>query len=655
MGKTNFVDELTKYLKTGDKENFLKRYSEVVNSISPEDEEYIELKLLNFTYGFLFVGDFEKLTVEIENLEPLITEYGNDVQMIRFLVNKGIVLGRLNQPEEAIDVYKQALKYCNTDDKITYRISILTNLGVIYFRKNNFLKSLKYLLTAYHLNKKFNCQVKLTSLLVNIGVIYLHLTEYEKAIYYFEISLKTMTNSREYAKLSIYNNLITAYSISGDFTNASKIIELCIPEKKNYSKADEINFHKAIALYHSEKKDQVEAIKEYKYVVEHLGCDKYVKERSGYQISLAELYLQRDNFEECKVIIDTLDSDNEYDNTVASYNSFLGLKVNYYTHQKDYQTALKYSKELNEINQEQFKTLEKEIIKDLTIPLADQNSNISLDAYDDKISELEDTNKELIEQEKLLVESLNDLRNESNLREKIISIISHDLRAPIGNIIQLLHFLDVIDDDKEKDEIFSDVLDGLNQAFALTDELVDWAKEIIDVQKSALSYIDFKEIVADVEKLYRQQLEKKQIFIINNLSSEKIIFSHKTSLKTCFRNIIQNAIKYSKPFSRIEVNEEITEHNAIYSIKDYGKGIPPEEIKNLFDVSKISTVGTNQESGIGIGLLLVNELIKKNNGEIRCESVLGEGTTFYFTFPININDRFDYLKINNQNEESTKV
>lgn len=645
MKELNYIDELTNYLKSGNKENFLKRYIEVINEVNSNSEEYVDLKLLKFTYGFLFVGDYEDLLNEIEVLEPIINKGSTTKQKIKFLVNKGIILGRLNQTDEAIRVYNIALECCNSEEIIPFKISILTNIGVIYFRKNKFVRALKHFLTAYDLNKKFNCQVKLTSLLVNIGVIYLHLDLYEKAIYYFELSLKTMTNSREYAKLSIYNNLITAYSVSGDFSNASKIIDLCIPEKAHFSKSDKVNFHKAKALFYSKQKEQAKAIDEYIFVINQLKGDKYTKERSGYQIALARIYSEIDELSLCKMIIDELDTVEQIDKKIASYNSFLELKVQYYTLKEDFENALKYSRELNEIHDEQFKSLEKEILSDLALPLSEMQSNISNDAYDDKINELEGANKELNEQTKLLLESLSDLKNESELREKLISIISHDIRAPIGNIILLLEMINDFEDENESEEVIAEVINSMKQAFALTDELVDWAKELIDAKKSTLSYINFKEIVSDVELLYKQQLQSKNIIVINNLSQEKVVFAHKTSLKTCFRNVIYNAIKYSEPYSKIEISEEINADSITCSIRDNGRGIAPRDLETLFDVSKISTLGTNEEKGIGIGLLLVKELVARNNGKISCESKVKEGTTFYLTFPISGDQELDIRNI----------
>jgi pentatricopeptide repeat protein len=657
MKNLDYIDELNNYLMMRDKENFLKRYSEVLKGVSQQSEEFVELQLLKYTYGFLFVGDFEKLLLEIEKLEPLMKEYSNDRQKIRFLVNKGITLGRLNKTDEAIQVYNSSLEYCNTDDRVSFKISILTNIGVIYFREQNFIKSLKYFLSAYNLNKGSEGQVKLTSLLINIGIIYLQFDVFDKAIYYLELSLTTIPKSREYAKINIYNNLISTYAASGNFEKARKIIDLSRSEKKNYSQADEMYFHRSLAFYYSKNKEYRKAIDEYQLILRKLTCDKQDCEKTKYKIMIARTYSEMEDYKHCGELIDDIDKHQDLDpeNKIYSYNEFLETKVSYYTFKKDYKSALTYSTELYKLQKEENKSLEKHIIGELTNPLTNpltnKDCNISFEAYEDKINELEGTNKELNEQEKLLIQSLNDLRNESKLREKIISIISHDIRAPIGNIIQLLEILDEYEDQNEREEIIVEVIDAMKQTYSLTNELVDWAKEIIDAQKSTLSYINVKDIVNEIDLLYRQQLEKKQIFIINNLSEEEIIFSHKTSIKTCFRNIIQNAIKYSEPYSRIEVNEEINDYNVIYSIKDYGKGIPPEELKDLFDVKKISTVGTNQESGIGIGLLLVNELIKRNNGKIRCESVVGKGATFYFTFPIDLSERLNYIETNNQNED----
>ncbi len=92
--KNYFIEELNNYLKARDKDNFLKRYDEIIKDISSTSEEYLDLKLLRITYEFLFVGDFEKLYADIKQLEPLIFANASDIKKIKLLVNKGIVLGR---------------------------------------------------------------------------------------------------------------------------------------------------------------------------------------------------------------------------------------------------------------------------------------------------------------------------------------------------------------------------------------------------------------------------------------------------------------------------------------------------------------------------------------------------------------------------------
>ena len=637
MVNNDFVGELNNYLKARDKDNFLKRYNEIIKDLSPNSAEYVDLKLVRITYEFLFVGDFEKMFADINKLEPLIFANASDINKIKFLVNKGIVLGRLKRFDEAIAVYNQSLEYCDNDDMVIYKIDILTNMGVIFFRKSEPNKSLKYYLKAYDLNKKFNCQIKVTTILVNIGVIYLNLAEYDKAIYYFELCLKTIPSSREYTKLSIFFNLIISYSFVGDYESSNKMIELSQAISSDFSQNDELSFHKALAIYYSNKKELTNAIEEYNIVLSRLKGIAYAKERVIYRTEIGLLYLEMQNYDECSKIIESIDSDAQLENFATENSEFLSLKVSYYSYVKDFEKALKYSQLINGIKTKEHIALEKQYNHDLTLPIDPQCKNISLDAYDEKISELENTNKELIEKEKLLIESLNELRKEANVREKLISIISHDLRAPLGNIILLLEMLEDFKDENERKEIVAEVIEGMKQAFSLTNELVDWAKEIIAVKQSSLSYLNVRDILLDIEQLFKQQLQAKNIVIINNLSTEELIFSHKASIKTCFRNIVQNAIKYSEPYSRIEVNQEVNSDSVTYSVKDYGKGLTTEELKGLFDVSKISTLGTSAEEGIGIGLLLVKELIVKSEGSIKCTSNIGEGTTFSMTFPIEPN------------------
>ncbi len=633
MQKVEKVNDLVKLIKTRDQKSFEIGYESLLKRAKRYSKDYIELIILWVNYEYLFIGDFVKLFNYTQSIEDDVLKYGDKQQKIKFLTNKGIVLSRLNKTDQAIDLYKELLEICKDDDMKISRVGILTNIGVAYSRQQDYIKSLRYFLEAYQLNLKIESNVKITTLLVNIGSIYLNLELFDKAIYYFELALKTVVPSREYTKPVIYTNLVTTYSLINDFDNAERIIELLEEYKDENNKAFQVSYHKAIINYYSQKKMYKSALQEFDTVIELQNDENYAQQNFVFKLDIAKIYLKMGQADKCLQIFDEIEWLRKKSGFPEDLKQLLELKLEYNKHIGNLEKALELSLKLNNVLNDDFKMLQNDLIENNTRPVISNTSDINQAAYDDKIHELEEINSELHVKERLLVESLNDLSYESKLREKFISIISHDIRAPLGNIIQLLDMFNEQDDQLEKEEILLDVMDAMKQTYLLANELVNWSKEVIETEISNLEPVNVYKIVGEIESLFKNQLTAKNLVLVNSTRNESLILSHETSIKTCFRNIIQNAIKYSEPYNKIEVNQFEDEDFVIYSIKDSGQGMTQEQVDNLFNTGKISTLGTNEEKGIGIGLILVKELVVKNKGEISCSSTLGLGTNFELRFP----------------------
>jgi signal transduction histidine kinase len=139
--------------------------------------------------------------------------------------------------------------------------------------------------------------------------------------------------------------------------------------------------------------------------------------------------------------------------------------------------------------------------------------------------------------------------------------------------------------------------------------------------------------------LYNTALRIKEITILNNIDINSYCYSDENMLSTIFRNLISNAIKFSSKGSAIEIGSMKSEGDIIIWVKDQGVGISNENKEKLFRLDKhFSTSGTNEETGSGLGLLLCNELLKKNSGKIWFDSELGTGSIFYVSLPCRIDE-----------------
>jgi len=244
------------------------------------------------------------------------------------------------------------------------------------------------------------------------------------------------------------------------------------------------------------------------------------------------------------------------------------------------------------------------------------------------------------------VKTLNENLHELNAtKDKLFSIIGHDLRGPIGGFKSLLEMIvsgyDLTDTEKLK-EIFQLLHKTANSTYDLLENLLAWAKS----QRNEIVYkpeeIKLKEIVSVTIDLFTELTQNKRISIIDNVPENTTFFVDKNMIMTILRNLISNAIKFTQEGKQIIISADKKDYEQVIKIKDEGTGISPENLLKLFKNSEhLTTYGTNGEKGSGLGLLLCKDFIDKHNGKIWVESEVGKGTTFYFTIPNKPLDELD--------------
>jgi PAS domain S-box-containing protein len=250
--------------------------------------------------------------------------------------------------------------------------------------------------------------------------------------------------------------------------------------------------------------------------------------------------------------------------------------------------------------------------------------------------------KENITRRKLTEQALRD--SESKLRElnatkdKFFSIIAHDLKSPIGNIKS---FLDIIIDnqlktDQETYELYIKMLrENAAATYSLLENLLSWARS----QRGEIPFIpqniEFKPLVNETISLLALVANKKQICIVNDVPENIMVFADMNMIITVIRNLIANAIKFSNPNSTISIISYRESDFIKTAITDQGIGIKPDDIHSILNSNQyLSTYGTENEKGHGLGLPLCREFVEKHGGKLSLTSEYGKGSTFYFTIPI---------------------
>ena len=220
------------------------------------------------------------------------------------------------------------------------------------------------------------------------------------------------------------------------------------------------------------------------------------------------------------------------------------------------------------------------------------------------------------------------------LKNRLFSIISHDLKTPIYSLRNLFRNVEKYDIPGDEIKILvPDIINDLNYTTSLMENLLQWAKSQMQGNTINPQILDIGVIVGEVQQLLRLQAESKQVYINAKIDPTINIYADKDMINLVLRNIISNAIKFTPNNGEINVGASVKNDMVEIYVQDTGTGINSENIKKLFANTYFTTNGTANESGTGLGLMLCKEFLRKNGGNICVESELGRGSKFIFTLP----------------------
>ena len=245
----------------------------------------------------------------------------------------------------------------------------------------------------------------------------------------------------------------------------------------------------------------------------------------------------------------------------------------------------------------------------------------------------------LVAAKKLILERTEELRKTIVGRDKLYSVIAHDLRSPLASIKMVLNMMvlglseDVIG--KEMYQMLQMVNHSTEDVFSLLDNLLKWTKS--QIGKLNVVYQDFRinEVVEGVLDIFSLVSKSKNIQLVNDSIDTVTVHADVDMVKTILRNLLSNALKFSYEGSQIIIGSQVETDKVIVSVKDSGKGMSAEDKEKLLKTeTHFSRYGTNNEEGSGLGLLLCQDFAIKNGGDLWFESEEGKGSTFFFSIPL---------------------
>ena len=257
--------------------------------------------------------------------------------------------------------------------------------------------------------------------------------------------------------------------------------------------------------------------------------------------------------------------------------------------------------------------------------------------YSFKIRNFQIMNKELSKQVEERTSDLEKQKEElqkiNSSKDKLLSIISHDLKGPLNSIKQMLNLLG--SGNLSADELkylIGNITQDVGVSVNLLDNLLNWARSQMQGIKVATVKINIHEIASETFKLFNYNFNKKGIKQINKVPAGEFAYADYDMVKLVIRNLIANALKFTPDGGAISITSQRNGQLVEVAVTDTGIGISEEEKVNLFKVKEAFTkIDQSKEVGTGLGLILSKEFIEKNGGKIWVESKMGEGSSFKFT------------------------
>mgnify|MGYP003639919549 FL=1 len=578
----------------------------------------------------------------------------------------GDYYSQMSNKEEYKKAYDKALEFSTKYNYDQLKIIILNNYGTTLSIDGDVDNALKYYLEGIELSEKNNDNKMLSILNDNIAVMYSNLKDFETALNFHKNSIRYHSeNQNEVLLARTLSNMAFANAYLHNFQEANKALDKAMLIFTKEGEMDWLSYcYEVKGIIALEIKDYTNALEW--YMESNLLCedlDYFTGSLNTYN-GLAEAYVglgQIDSAEHYALKANIESKTYNYPEALMKSSKTLST---IYKLKGNYKTALDY--------QDIYLKLDEEAdLENFKKGLAMLRSNQKFEAQKEQI--LVEKNRELASQQALTYIALGgvivliimfiliyrnfkiqgrfngilqnkqqvllqrelELKESNSTKDKLFSLIAHDLRGPIHSFLEIMQLYAIGNMSKEESDKFLPVaLQDLSSIAEMLDNLLVWGKTQISGTSHEPKNINIHRLVRKNVRLLQPLAIKKSIDIINEISEDKVSFSDPAHIDIVVRNLLSNSIKFTNTNGSITISGKEKDGQFLLSVSDNGVGMNLEVQNRLFKKNNYeSTYGTNNEKGTGLGLYLCQEMVEKNGGEIWVESVLNEGTTFYFTIP----------------------
>lgn len=513
----------------------------------------------------------------------------DSLKMTVAIYNIGTVLTELGQYDLALDHFSVATRISEAIDDIDGLPYNQDAVGDVLLRKKDYQKAEENLVKALKNTKTRKLTVLEPRVLKHLARLYIETENFEKALAAYDSATRIYkSTSNEFGVAEVDLGISEILIEQERFDDAQKKIEASLATAQRFN-ADKmsIDCYKLLSSLAERKEDFVDALDYFK---------KYKQ--------LEDSLFSRDMVE--KIFQDQL---------------------RFQTETKDFEIATlskASSDQQEEIKREEF-------LRNILVVVIALTAILLFTVYRSGQRRIQ-INKLLMEHQEEIKRRKDELEQLNQVKDKFFSIISHDLRSPMNALSGILNLME---GDNISREEFSTLTKELRTQFnhtrTLINNLLDWALFQMDKLKIQPEKIELSGLVDENFNLL-SSMHLKEMKLVNKVPANTYGWGDLNMLNLVLRNLILNAIKFSKAGGNIEISATEKDGLITIGVRDFGVGIQPEVQKILFEKTMgYSTRGTANEKGTGLGLILCKEFVEKNGGTIWLESEVGKGSTFYFT------------------------
>ncbi len=605
----------------------------------------LSLKGIGITFNLQ--GLTEKALESFIASAALYRQIGDQLGLSKALNNCGIVYKSIGNYDKALECYQQSL---DIKVELQDRRGIATtynNIGEIYTAKGNHQQAFSHYQSALDIFTSLGYLRGTARVISNLGVTYFKQGQYQKALtnYYRALEIEEAIND-QHAVAESYLQLANAYYELNQMPRAleqiNKSLDLAI--EINAKKIEADAYKVASKIY--EKDGQVQrALTMYRRMM--TLNDSLVQK--DMQQKIAEMQAKYELTQK-ESQIELLNRENELKTATIQRNTLMRIFL---------LSGLVFIVILASVlfvkNRQQHKantvlTMQKQQISDAYDQIRNKNDEIN-EQHDDLLrknhfieqqkeeihqqaNELELQRDQLADRNKFIGQQNAELENLNRIKNKLFSIISHDLRSPLSSLSNMILLLntDYFDDRQKLEETIKKLSIETKSTIDLLDNLLKWSKAQMEGLRPVPDTVNLHDLAEENLGLYEVIARDKGILLANDVPDMALAFADPDMIRLVFRNLVSNAIKFTDHGGKITISSERDNGTFKVNVTDTGIGILQADQHRIFStVEHYSTRGTNNEKGTGIGLMLCKEFIRKNNGELTVNSTPGQGSTFSFT------------------------